>query len=197
MQSVMNSWQTGIVPGLVAVMWMAWPLFHFRAAKRDLFLHPAPRIYNHNVEDAFSCVRDFLRESSYNCGDKWRAITADNATMRIVAELTYQEEELLIEMGQRGELRDRRQLVKRHIKMECQMKSEDGRAVLQFDFAPRAEGFNTASCDPFIEHVLAAIETGLGPGEAVNEVLPKPLGSPPWWLIVATCVAFAFITGLI
>ncbi len=79
MQSqMMNSWQTGIVPGLVAVMWMAWPLFHFQATKRDLFLHPAPRIYNHNVEDAFSCVRNFLRESSW-LGDSVTVTTGNLA----------------------------------------------------------------------------------------------------------------------
>jgi hypothetical protein len=192
---VMNNWQAGIVPGVIAGAWTAWPLFHFEGARHDLFLHPAPKIYSRNVEDAFSDVRDYLRETTYNYGDKWRGITADTATMRIVADLSYQEEELHVEITPRGEMRDRREFVKRHIKLECQMKSEAGRAVIQFDFSPRAEGYNVASCDTIIEHILTTIDANLGQGQPLKQLPVRALGAPPWWLIVVTGVALAFLAG--
>lgn len=192
---VMNNWQAGIVPGVIAGVWTAWPLFHFEKARHDLFLHPAPKIYNCNVEDAFSAIRDYLRETTYNYGDKWRGITADTATMRIVADLSYQEEELHVEITPRGDMRDRKEFVKRHIKLECQMKSEAGRAVIQFDFSPRAEGYNVASCDNTIEHVLNAIDASIGQGQPLKQLPLRALGAPPWWLIVVTGVALAFLAG--
>jgi hypothetical protein len=192
---VMHSWQAGILPGVVAGFWAGWPLAHSATAQREVYLHPAPRIYKANVEDAFSKVRDVLRETSYNYGDKWRAITADNAVMRILAELAYQEEEIHHEIGPRGEVRDRREQVKRYIKLECQMKSQDGQAVVQYDFYPRAEGFNTTACDAIINHTLSAIEQSIGESRALKVLPIRALGAPPVWLLLLTALSLFFLTG--
>ena len=176
---VMNNGQAGILPGVVAGIWAAWPLFHFEGAQREVFLHPAPKMYNANVEDAFATIRDVLRETSYNFGDGWRVTTSDNALMRIVANLTFQEEEMHVEMAARGELRDRKEYVKRYIKLECQMKNHDGRAVIQFDFFPKAEGFNSTACDGIISGVLTAVDRSLGSGQPLNHYKLRALSAHP------------------
>jgi hypothetical protein len=193
--NVMNSWQAGILPGVVAGIWAGWPLSHFETARRELYLHPAPRIYKTNVEDAFARIRDILRETSYNYGDRWRAITADNALMRIVAELPYQEEEIHVEIGPRGEVRERKEHVKRYIKLECQMKSQDGQTVIQYDFFPRAEGYNSTACDAIIDHTLSAIEQNIGEGQALKVLPLRALGAPPMWMLALTVLALFFLAN--
>ncbi|HEY9758828.1 MAG TPA: hypothetical protein V6C97_26910 [Oculatellaceae cyanobacterium] len=192
---VMNSWQAGFLPGVVAGIWAGWPLSHSNTAKRELYLHPAPRIYKANVEDAFSKIRDVLRETSFNYGDKWRAVTSDNAVMRIVAELTYQEEEVHYDIDARNVMRERKEHVKRYIKLECQLKSQGGQAVVQYDFFPRTEGFNSTACDALIDHTLSTIEQNLGKGEALKVLPLRALGAPPKWMLILTVVSLVFLAN--
>jgi hypothetical protein len=192
---VMNNGQSGILPGIAGGIWAAWPLFHLESAQRELFLHPAPRIYNANVEDAFATVRDVLRETTYNFGDGWRVTTSDNSLMRIVANLTFQEEEMHVEMAARGELRDRKEYVKRYIKLECQMKNQDGRVIIQFDFFPKAEGFNTTACDGIIAGVLSAVDRSLAGGQPLNQYKLRALSAPPWWILGFTALTLVFLAA--
>ncbi len=136
-----------------------------------------------------------LGETTYNYGDKWRVLTADNSIMRIFAHLPFQEEEMHVEFGSRGELRDRNVHVKRNITLECQMKSEGGKAIIQFDFEARTEGMNANACDGIIERLIDAVERKLGPGEPVKVLLPCPLPAPPWWLLGITGVTLVLLAG--
>ncbi|HEY9753550.1 MAG TPA: hypothetical protein V6C97_00160 [Oculatellaceae cyanobacterium] len=193
--NVMHSWQAGVFPGLIAGAWTAWPFIHFEATRQEQYLHPAPKIYDCNVEDAFTAIHTYLSETAYNYGDKWRVITADPPTMRIVAEITFQDEEIHFDINQRGEMRERKEFAKRYIKFECQMKSEAGRAVIQCDFNRRIEGFNFASCDKIIEQVFGSIATNIGIGQPLKQLPIRALGAPPMPLLIATGIGLLFLAG--
>jgi hypothetical protein len=176
----------GLFPGMVAAMWAAWPLWHFSSAARNTLLHPQPKLHAVNAQVAFSKVRDLLREKVYQYGDQWRVITADVATMRILADLRYVEEEASIEMGNRGELQSRTNKVQRHLRLETQICPQGPKSIVQFDFEPRVEGLHFTACDSMIKEFVASAEASIGPGTPIGSPAETRLSAPPWWLLALT-----------
>lgn len=88
-QLVFHNNEAGVLPGIVAGIWAAWPLIHQARVQRYNFLHPVPKEYNESTKLAFSKLREILAETAYNFGDKWRVSTADTQSGRITADLTY------------------------------------------------------------------------------------------------------------
>lgn len=190
--AVLHSNTAGIVPGMVAGLWAGWPLFHKHRAKRDVFLHPAPLRYPVNVQRTFDKIREILRETTYQYGDRWHVLTAEISTLRIVADLHYVEEIKHLEI-QHQTIREHVERIRRYIKMEIQMKAAGSKSIVQYDFTPRIEGLNSSACDEMVRSVLSAVEGKLGTGEPVAEIEPKPLSSPPLWLITSTGIMLVLL----
>src|SRR5271166_2476103 len=172
----------GIFPGIVAAIWAAWPIWHFNSAARHRLLHPQPKLHAVNAQVAFSKIRDVLRERFYKYGDKWHVITADVATMRIVADLRYFDEESHIETGHRGDFQNRTVRVQRYLRLETQMHGQGSATVVQFDFEPRVEGLNFSACDSIIRDFITSAESAIGAGESIESENNTKLPAPPLWL---------------
>jgi hypothetical protein len=185
----------GLFPGAVAALWAAWPLWHFSSVARHKLLHPQPKLHAVNAQVAFSKIRDVLRETIYQYGDQWRVITADVATMRILADLRYVEEETQIEMGHRGELQSRTNKVQRCIRLETQICPQGSKSIVQFDFEPRVEGFHFTACDSIIKEFISSAEASIGTGTLTGSPAETRLSAPPWWLLGLTGLMIIGVMG--
>jgi len=183
--AALHSNTAGIVPGMVAGLWAGWPLFHKHTANRDVVLHPAPLRYPVSVQRTFDKIREVLRETTYQYGDRWHVLTAEVSTLRIVADLHYVEEIKHLEI-QHQTIRERIERIRRYLKVEIQVKAAGVKSIVQYDFMPRIEGLNSSACHDMVRSVLSAVEAKLGTGEPIIEVKPKSLTSPPLWLITST-----------
>ena len=183
----------GILPGIVAAIWAAWPIWHFHSAARNRLLHPQPKLHAVNAQVAFNKIRDVLREKFYQYGDKWHVITSDVATMRIVADLRYFDEESHIEMGHRGDLQNRTVRVQRYLRLEMQMHGQGSATVVQFDFEPRIEGLNLTACDSIIRDFMTSAESAIGAGETIEAEARTKLPAPPLWLSLVTACSISLL----
>lgn len=185
---------TGVLPGLITGIWVAWPFFHKAKIQQYNLLHPAPAKYPVNVQIAFSKIRQILAETSYYFGDKWHVVTADTATNRIVAELRFHEEETKMESGGRGHFHSRQVRLQRYIRLDLIMRPEGvSESLIQFDFEVRVEGHNKMACEAIISGLKGQIEEEIGPGKVVGLQLLETIPPAPWWLIGSTAVALLFM----
>jgi hypothetical protein len=167
----------GPLLGFVAGVWAAWPFFHASDVKKLNFLNPPVKAYEGSCPEVFEQLHQMLRENVYEFGDRWRIITADTQTNRLIADLNYVHEEP-------GETRVEK--MRRFIRLVVQFSDQaDGKTAVQFKFEPKAEG-DENGCNDLIEKVTKDFETLAGKGELVSEALPQKLPPPPGWLIVAT-----------
>lgn len=178
---------TGVLPGLVAAVWAAYPFFHKARIENFNFLHPRSVKYPVNVQAAFSKIRRILSESSYFYGDKWYVVTADTATNCIVADLRFYEEEIRMETSGYGHCHQRQVRMQRLIRLNVTF-SPVGSAEsnLKMDFEIRAEGFNKRSCENIVADLKAKIEEEIGPGQNHEPLVSDSIPPAPWWLIGAT-----------
>ena len=183
-QLVFHDNEAGVLPGIVAGIWAAWPLIHQARVQRYNFLHPVPKEYKVSTKHAFSKVREILAETAYNFGDKWRVSTADTQSGRIAADLTYMEEHLTHEMNSRGEIIPKRERLQRYIGLEVVLQDTGGGStVIQLDFSPRVQGLNISACDSKVSDVCRRIKTALGQGVLIGDPEETKLPAPPWWLL--------------
>ncbi|MBY0357963.1 MAG: hypothetical protein K2W82_08180 [Candidatus Obscuribacterales bacterium] len=189
----------GIFPGLVLGIWAAWPLLHFASVYKQNLLHPAPKIYNAPAKVAFAKIRDILAEASYNYGDKWRVVTADTQSGRIMANLRFAEESIGFASDSRKGFRTTNERLQRFIELAIYVKDAGrGSAIIRLDFSPVAEGFGYGACDSIIEGISGAIESALGSGVLVGKPADSKLPAPPWWLWVLTAMAlFGLLGGML
>lgn len=175
----------GVLPGLVAAVWVAWPFFHHAGVSRYNFLHPVPREYKHPLKQAFAQIRDILADVTYNFGDKWHISTADAMQRRILATLRFTEEESRGFDGTNlGNIRHRTERVQRLLEMEIQFKDTGTETtIIQFDFHPRVEGVQWFACDHIVNGLMNRVEASLGPGADRGQAADTKLPAPPWWLI--------------
>ena len=182
----------GILPGIVAAIWTAWPFFVFGKQDQLDLMHPAPRNYEGTVQDNFERLHQMLTEATYFFGDRWQIISANTQTNRLIANLTYRQEEAQLGAG----MSTRREFVRRFIRLDATFKDAgDGRTIVRFDFEQRAEGFSAHICDPIILNVIDVFEARAGAGttEAAGSY-PRLLPPPPWWLLAVTSVALLGFT---
>jgi hypothetical protein len=181
----------GIFPGIVAALWVAWPLFHLGAIGNRNLMHPKPRIYPGTPQDNFERLHKLLLETVYFYGDRWNIISASTQTNRIVANLTYREEEARV-----GPNMTQREWVRRFVKVEAYFKdSGDARTIVQFDFEQRAEGLSPHVCDPIIQDIIEAFEASAGVSVSTTGGLDDPmLPAPPWWLLGVTSLSLLCFT---
>jgi hypothetical protein len=187
----------GLFAGLVAAIWAAWPFHHQHAVTRQNFFHPAPRRYQQPTKIVFSQIRDLLRESAYNFGDKWRVSTADATTGRIFAELRYFDEETHTDFSSGGRVHIRKERLQRYLSLEVQMKDEKSCSVVQYDFDARVEGTKYGACDEIVLGIMDALEHELGPSTDVGDLLSEKLPAPPWWLLAVTAGALLLLFQVI
>jgi len=182
---VLNTPETGVMEGLVAAVWAAWPFFHTGSVNCYNFLHPVPRRYKTPLKQAFAKVRQIISEKSYNFGDKWHVATADTQQRRITATLRFTEEESRgFEGTNIANIQHRSQRVQRLLELDVQMKEEpNDTTVVQFDFRPKVEGVNLSACDSIIAGIISDVETALGPGTDAGNPADTSIPAPPWWLI--------------
>jgi hypothetical protein len=187
--------KTGILEGLVAGIWSAWPIFHTGRVSRYNFLHPVPRRYKVPLKQAFSRVRQIIAEKNYNFGDKWHVSVADTMQRRITATLRFTEEESRGFDGTNvGNIQHRTQRVQRLLELDVQMKEEAGdHTVIQFDFVPRIEGVAWGACDSIISGIISETEERLGFGENAGNPADERLPAPPWWLLGLTAFGLLMI----
>ncbi|MBU6455623.1 MAG: hypothetical protein KGS72_27880 [Cyanobacteria bacterium REEB67] len=181
----MNTPYTGVMEGLVAGVWAAWPFFHKGSVMRYNFLHPVPRRYKTPLKQAFAKVRQIISDKTYNFGDKWHVSTADTTARRITATLRFTEEESQgFEGTNLANIRHKTQRVQRLLELDVQMKEEPNDVtVVQFDFRPRVEGVAFHACDSIIAGIVSDVEAALGPGTDAGNAADTSLPAPPWWLI--------------
>jgi len=185
---------SGVLPGLVAAIWAAYPFF--QRAQNDSFnlLHPGLTKYPVNVQVAFSKIRRILGESSYFYGDKWYVVTADTATNSIVADLRFHEEETKMESSGRGHFHSRQVRVQRYIRLNCNLRPEGiSESSIQMDFEVRVEGWNKRACNEIIAGLRQQIEEEIGPGQTTKPEVLHVIPQVPWWLIGATSFALFFM----
>lgn len=188
-QLVVHKSEAGLLPGLVAGLWAAWPFFHHGGVNRYNFLHPVPKQYSHPLKQTFARIRQIISEKTYNFGDKWHVSTADTMQHRITATLRFIEEETKMEGDARGQLHTRKERLQRLLEMDIQLKdNEDDTTVVQFDFTPKIEGLASHACDSIISGIVSAVEGALGPGAEAGKAKDKTLPAPPWWLLAITAI---------
>jgi hypothetical protein len=194
---VLHNPKAGILEGLVAGIWAAWPLFHQGRVDRYNFLHPVPRRYKVSLKQAFSKIRQIIGEKNYNFGDKWHVATADTMQRRITATLRFTEEESRGFDGTNlANIQHRTQRVQRLLELDVQMKEEPGDlTVIQFDFLPRIEGVASHACDAIIAGVVNDTESALGPGTDAGNPADTQLPAPPWWLLGVTAFGLLALFG--
>lgn len=192
-QLVVHKNEAGLLPGLVAGIWAAWPLFHQGGVQRYNFLHPVPKRYKVSVKHAFRKIRDILDHKTYNFGDGWKVPTADTQERRIHAVLKYSDEENKFDVDARGGIHSKSERVMRLLKMDIQMKEEPNDVtVIQFDFFPKVEGNQFFACDRIISDLLKDIESVIGSGTPAGNPAASIVPAPPWWLLgVTALVLFA------
>lgn len=183
--------KTGILEGLTAGVWVAYPLVRQGRIERYNFLHPVPRRYKVPLKHAFAKVRQVIAEKSYNFGDKWHVSTADTMQRRITATLRFTEEESRGFDGSNiSNIQHRTQRVQRLLELDVQMKDESGdQTVIQFDFVPRVEGVAWHACDDIIAGIMNDAESAIGPGENAGDPNETAFPAPPWWLLGLTGLA--------
>jgi hypothetical protein len=191
-QFATQSSQAAFFPGLIGGLWAAWPFIYKSRVRRYKFLHPVPREYaGINLQQAFSVIAQFLRDARYNFGDQWH-VDANPAASRIAADLRFTEEEQHPEFGGRPFFQFRTKRVRRYLKLEALFKpTASNGTIVQLDFEPRVEGFDSGACNEMIGDVQGAIALALGEGEPVVQELSDKLPGPPNWLLVST-VAILF-----
>lgn len=182
---ILHKPEAGLFPGLVIGIWAGWPCFHAWLVERRAFLHPQPREYAIPVKHAFARIRDFLAEVTYNYGDKWRVVTADTQAGRIVANLSYTDEVVRVEMDARGQTHTRKERVHRFIALDVLLTDSGcGTTLVKLDFTAKADGTNLFACDSIISNCQQAISAQLGEVQpVVTPTAPAKLPAPPWWLL--------------
>ena len=184
---ILHHTDAGAAPGLVAGIWAAWPFFHKAGVHRYNFLHPVPRRYKAPAKLAFVTIHNLLAEAAYNFGDRWRIVSAEPSTNRILADLRFTDEEQHMEADARGHLRTRTRRVQRYLQFEAHFKPVDGRqTIIQLDFSPRVEGVNSGACDSIIADIQQTVDLLLGAGVQADEPASAKLPAPPWWLLALT-----------
>jgi hypothetical protein len=188
--------EAGSLPGLVAGLWVSWPLIHIGVELRNNFLHPVPRRYEQPLKHAFAKVQQILLEKTYNFGDKWRVVTANTVQRRIKALLRFTEEETKMHTDARLEIYTRKERVQRLLELDVQFK--DGgvdSTIVQFDFSPKVEGLDFMACDSIIQEIMDAAEAALGKGEDASKAADSAIPAPPWWLLGLTAVSLMTLMG--
>lgn len=177
----------GFVSGCVAAIWTAWPLVKVHQQERSNMLSPVPKRYQAPCKQAFAALREILATSTYEFGNTWRVSLADTQTKRIVAMLSFSEDETRLETGSRGGIDTRTYRVKRLINLEAQFKDDSETCVIQLDFDTKAEGHNWIyACDHVIHGIQNALDDRLGIGRPVGSPATFTLTAPPWWLLGLT-----------
>lgn len=195
-QLVTHKNDAGMIPGMVAGIWAAWPFFHQGRVQRYNFLHPVPKRYKVAVKQAFSKVRTVLDEKTYNYGDGWKVPTADTQGRRIHATLRYTEEETKTDVDARGGIHTRKERVQRLLLLDVQMKEEpNDSTVIQFDFTPKVEGMSFFACDGIVVGILNDVEAALGAGTDAGNPMATSLPAPPWWLLGLSALALLMLVG--
>lgn len=192
---VLHKNEAGILPGLVAGIWAAWPFMHQGRVQRYNFLHPVPKRYKVPVKIAFKKVRDILSETTYNFGDKWQVPTAETQQRRIHALLAFSDEAMKMDVDGRGHVHTRTEREKRILKLDVQMKDEGNSTVIQLDFDPRVEGSSFFACDSIIEKLLRDVESALGAGSNAGDPAATSVPAPPWWLLGVTALFLLIVFG--
>lgn len=188
--------EAGVLPGLVAGIWAAWPFIHHAKVARYNFLHPVPREYKIAAKVAFTRVRNLLAEVSYSYGDKWRIATADTHTGRMIAHLRFTDEETHFDFDARGHVHTRKERVQRFIALEALIRDTgNGTTMVQLDFLPKVEGAMFSACDPIIAQVLNTVDAALGHGSLAGDPADTPLPAPPWWLLGLSAVTALAMAG--
>ena len=186
---VVHRAESGLLPGLAAGLWAAWPFFHQDRVARYNFLHPVPKQYSQPLKQTFAKIRQIISEKTYNFGDKWHVSTADTLERRITATLRFIDEETRIEGDARGQIHTRKERLQRLLEMDIQLKdNEDDTTVVQFDFTPKVEGPALHACDSIVKGIVNAVDTALGPGQEAGKSMDKTLPAPPWWLLAVTAM---------
>lgn len=193
---VTHNAQAGMIPGIVAGMWAAWPLLHKGRVARFNYLHPVPLRYNIPIKQAFSKIREILGEKTYNYGEGWNVSTADTQAKRIRASIKWSDEGSRVEAGSAGQMHNRGVKEKRFLVLNVQMKEEQNDCtVIQFDFSPSVEGANYSACDWIINGLLEDFASVLGPGVKAGNPLATVLDAPPWWLLGLTAFTLYQLFG--
>lgn len=181
---VLQTEYTGVMEGLFAGVWAAWPFCHTGAVMRYNFLHPVPRRYKVPLKQAYAKVRQLISDKTYNFGDKWHVTTSDTVARRISASLRFTEEESHLEGNSVSSLHTRKERVQRLVELDVQFKEEPNDVtVIQFDFRPKAEGAAWYACDSIVSQIVNEAEAALGPGTDAGNASDTALPAPPWWLI--------------
>jgi hypothetical protein len=194
---ILQTPETGVLEGMVAGIWAAWPFFHHGSVSRYNFLHPVPRRYKVPLKQAFSKIRAVIGDKTYNFGDKWRVSTADTMQRRITATLKFTEEESRgFEGSNISNIHHRKERVQRLLELDVQMKEEpNDLTVVQFDFRPRVEGVAWHACDSIVDGIVNDAESSLGPGEDAGDPADTSLPAPPWWLLGVTALGLLALFG--
>lgn len=193
---ILHNKDAGVFPGLVLGIWAAWPFFHHAGVQRYNFLHPVPKEYKVPAKVAFSKIREFLAEVSYNYGDKWHVVTADTQAGRITANLRFTDEQTHFVADGRGHIHTRKERLQRFIALEVQARpTSHGTVIIQLDFCPKVEGANFFACDSIVSTVSNAVESAIGPGTQVGNAADTTLSAPPWWLIALSALALIGLFG--
>jgi len=177
----------GVFPGLVAATWAGWPFFHHHFVGRSNFLHPEARGYSVDLPTAFSTIREILRETVYDFGDRWHVVTADPASGRIVADLCYVDEQQRFDQSGKFDFRSRTDRFRRRIRLQVHIEPQGSHAsVVQLEFSTQIEGANRSACDPIITDLSDCVRERLGPSDPVGFHSSTGLPTPPWWLIITS-----------
>lgn len=191
---VTHKWYEGIIPGLVAGIWAAWPIMYQGKVDRYSIYHPMPKRYKMPVKQAFKIIREQLDEDVHNFGDSWKVQIADTQAKKIRATMKWTDEETQMAPGGGGQMGSRKGRVQRLLEMHVKIIEEpNDSTVVKFDFYPRVEGWNGAACEGKVKWLLLKMEGTLGGGTDVSNQLVKTLPAPPDWLLGLTALVLLLL----
>jgi hypothetical protein len=164
---------------ILAAIWGAWPFYQWDCREHDSFMHPPARRYKLALKPAFGRVHELLNERVFFMRDRWHITTANTASRRIVASMSF-----VTDVG----LGDRKQTSLSLVQMQLQFEPDAQGCSIKFDFNADSQA-TYGICIAVVNDTIGTIEQALGGGMAMPDTTSKwQMPAPGWWLIVSTAV---------
>lgn len=193
-QFLLQDFQIGLLPGLVAALWFGCMINHEQDQAKLNMLFPIPRTYEVPLKQAFPAIKKALQEYSYEYGQTFKVLPNDHNRNEIKANMKWTDVDEVPEPSQHDYGKVRKTTVERFLRLEIYFKptTQGGNpaTTVEIRWFPMAKGLNPRACEPIIHQVTALIDSVV-PAEGKTDLPPTQPWIPPAWLHVAVIACLA------